>query len=119
LLLLRAVLGIAVLLEGGFYIWGSSPTPAAWFVGCGAFVAGAMLLFGLLTPVVGAMVGVGALGVALSLFPVCTPSVFDSKASLIFGVTMLLTVVSLGPGRFSVDARVFGRREIIIPPRTR
>ena len=43
----------------------------------------------------------------------------DGKPALIFAVTMLLTVMGLGPGRFSVDARVFGRREIIIPPRIR
>jgi hypothetical protein len=29
---------------------------------------------------------------------------------------MVLTVAGLGPGAFSVDARLFGRREIIIPP---
>jgi hypothetical protein len=29
---------------------------------------------------------------------------------------MLVAVIVLGPGAFSVDARLFGRREIIIPP---
>ena len=29
---------------------------------------------------------------------------------------MLVAVIFLGPGAFSVDARVFGPREIIIPP---
>jgi hypothetical protein len=42
---------------------------------------------------------------------------FDSKPALIFALTMLLAIIGAGPGRFSVDARVFGRREIIIPPR--
>jgi hypothetical protein len=31
-------------------------------------------------------------------------------------MTMVLAIIGLGPGAFSVDARVFGRREIIIPP---
>jgi hypothetical protein len=30
---------------------------------------------------------------------------------------MLVTIIGLGPGAFSLDARMFGRREIIIPPR--
>jgi hypothetical protein len=29
---------------------------------------------------------------------------------------MLLALILIGPGAFSVDARLFGRREIIIPP---
>jgi hypothetical protein len=44
------------------------------------------------------------------------PNLFDSKLSLVFGLTMLLSVMGIGPGAFSVAARVFGRREIIIPP---
>jgi hypothetical protein len=30
-----------------------------------------------------------------------------------------VAVVFLGPGAFSLDARLFGRREIIIPPVSR
>jgi hypothetical protein len=29
---------------------------------------------------------------------------------------MLVELILLGPGAFSVDARLFGRRKIIIPP---
>jgi hypothetical protein len=28
---------------------------------------------------------------------------------------MLIVIVILGPGAFSVDSRLFGRREVIIP----
>ena len=35
---------------------------------------------------------------------------------LIFAGIMAAAIVFLGPGAFSVDARLFGRREIIIPP---
>jgi hypothetical protein len=82
-----------------------------------AGVCGVLLLAGFLTPVVGGVVGVGALAISLSLLPSCIPSLFDSTVVLAFGATILLAVVILGPGAFSVDARVFGRREIIIPPR--
>ena len=118
MLLLRAVFGMVLLVEGGFYIGEANPTPPSWFIGLLAFAAGVLLLIGFFTPIVGAVVAAGAAGVGLSLFPASTGSLFDSRISLIFGLTMLVTIIGLGPGAFSIDARVFGRREIIIPPRT-
>jgi uncharacterized membrane protein YphA (DoxX/SURF4 family) len=116
LLLQRAAFGTAVIVQGSFYLREANPTLAAWCVGLSALTAGGLLLVGLFTPFAGAVVGVGAAGVSLSLLPGCTPNVFDSKPALFFALTMLLTIIGVGPGRFSVDARVFGRREIIIPP---
>jgi uncharacterized membrane protein YphA (DoxX/SURF4 family) len=78
--------------------------------------AGCLLVLGFLTPITGTVVGVGACSVALSLLPGCTPNLFDARPASIFAWTMLVTLIGLGPGRFSVDARVFGRREIMIPP---
>jgi uncharacterized membrane protein YphA (DoxX/SURF4 family) len=78
--------------------------------------AGVLLLVGFLTPLVALLVTAGAGGVAFSLLPACSQNLFDSKISVIFGFTMLVAILGLGPGAFSVDARVFGRREIIIPP---
>jgi hypothetical protein len=116
LLFLRTVLGLAVLGEGRSYISGQNATPVGWILGLSAFAAGGLLIIGFLTPVVGAGVTVLAVGVALSLLPSALPTLFDSKITLLFGVTMLLNITGLGPGAFSVDARLFGRREIIIPP---
>jgi uncharacterized membrane protein YphA (DoxX/SURF4 family) len=117
LLLQRAVLALVLLAEGGCYMGEPNPTPATWFMGISAFAAGGLLLIGFSTPIVAGVVAVGVAGIGLSVLPACTPSLFDSKISIIFGLTMLITIVGLGPGAFSVDARVFGRREIIIPPR--
>jgi uncharacterized membrane protein YphA (DoxX/SURF4 family) len=89
-----------------------------WFMALSSFVAGTLILVGFLTPVAGFFVAAGAAGVELSLLPACTPTAFESKISVIFGLTMLVTIIGLGPGAISVDARVFGRREIVIPPRT-
>jgi uncharacterized membrane protein YphA (DoxX/SURF4 family) len=115
LLLLRAVFGITLLVQGGFYLRGPDPAPGAWFVGLTALAAGVLLLIGFLTPIVGAVVGVGAIGIGLSLLPACTPTLFESTTPIILAVTMLLAIIVLGPGAVSVDARIFGRREIIIP----
>lgn len=115
LLLLRAVFGVALLVQGGFYLRGPDPAPGEWFVGLTALAAGVLMLIGFLTPIVGVVVGVGGIGVGLSLLPSCATTLFESRTLIVFAVTMLLTIIVLGPGAVSVDARIFGRREIIIP----
>jgi uncharacterized membrane protein YphA (DoxX/SURF4 family) len=116
LLLLRAVLGAAVVTEGIFYFTRADSALAAWFSGCLALAAGALLLAGFLTPIAAAVIGAGAMAVELSLLPPASPSFFDSRSSLVFALAILVAIAGLGPGAFSVDARIFGRREIIIPP---
>jgi hypothetical protein len=44
--------------------------------------------------------------------------VVESYVSAIFAATVRLGTMILGPGAFSVDPRIYGRREIIIPPRS-
>jgi uncharacterized membrane protein YphA (DoxX/SURF4 family) len=119
LLLLRTALGLAVLVQGGFYFRTTDTTPAQWTAGLAGLtliLGGVLLLIGFLTPVAGGIVGLGAVGIWLSLLPLSATTLFDSSVAVVFGATILLAVVILGPGAFSVDARVFGRREIIIPP---
>ena len=115
LVLLRSTLGIAVIIEGGYYIGGSNSFSAAWFAGIAGLAAGGLLLIGFLTPIACTVISVIGTCVVLSLLPVSSPNVFDSKSAVIFAACMLVSLIGLGPGAFSMDARVFGRREIIIP----
>jgi hypothetical protein len=117
LLLLRSVLGLALLVEGRFYLGEPEATVGTWVLGLSALATGGLLLVGLLTPFAGSIVVLGAFGVLLSLFPSSTPNVFDSKSATVFASAMLVTIIGAGPGRYSADARIFGRREVIIPPR--
>jgi uncharacterized membrane protein YphA (DoxX/SURF4 family) len=90
-----AVQGIACFSPGGVRIW-------TWTLGILAIAIGASLLVGFLTPVLGgaaALIGVGIAG--------------GTPAS-IFVALVAVAVVLLGPGAFSLDARLFGRREIVI-----
>jgi hypothetical protein len=86
-------------------------------VGLVGVASGALLWAGFLTPFVGVTVALSGAGIGFSLLPVCTRTVFESYISVVFALTILLVIIILGPGAFSVDARVFGRREIIIPQR--
>ena len=61
-----------------------------------------------MTPIMAVVIGLYA--AALFLF-----STFHSNQSA-FNVIVLTTAIALlGPGAFSIDARMFGRREILIP----
>jgi uncharacterized membrane protein YphA (DoxX/SURF4 family) len=115
LLLLRAVFAAALLVQGAYYLREPGPTPATWFVGLVGVASGALLFIGFLTPIVGAVVGLAAIGIGFSLFPACTRTLFEPYVPLVFALAILLAIIILGPGAFSVDARLFGRREIIIP----
>ncbi len=90
-------------------------TFGTWIVGLLAIASGALLLIGFLTPAACAMVGIGGAGMALSWLPSSTMNLFDTKLSTLFVIIIAAAVMLLGPGAFSLDARVFGRREIIIP----
>lgn len=108
-------MGTAIVVQGGAFVGRPDATPASWLLGLSALASGCMLLIGFLTPVGGVIVGFDVIGISLPALPVPTPAVFDSRPALIFGLTILLAIIGAGPGRFSIDARVFGRREIIIP----
>ncbi|HET6975926.1 MAG TPA: hypothetical protein VFI24_06370 [Pyrinomonadaceae bacterium] len=69
------------------------------------------MLLGLVTPVVAMLIGVASVYLAIS-----------SLANLIQSldtVVLSTAIALLGPGAFSIDARMFGRREIFIPHTTR
>ena len=115
LLLLRAVIGIAVVVQAEPYVGAPGASLGSWLVGLSGLAAGCLLLAGFLTPLAGVVVALDVIGISISDLPSITAGVFDSRPALIFGLTMVLAIIGAGPGRFSVDARVFGRREIIIP----
>ncbi len=119
LFLLRAAIGLVAIIQGVFYLTADAHSALEMWLGLLGIAAGAALLAGFLTPVAGVVVALGALGAALSVLPAPAPNLLDAKLSLIFAAIITVAIVFLGPGAFSMDARLFGRREIIIPPSTR
>ncbi len=107
LLVMRAAAGSALLLRG---VAGLSTEPV---LGIAALLLlqialGALLFAGLWTPVTGALVA------ALELATVTQPG--DPWTRILLG-TLGLSLALLGPGAWSVDARLFGWRRITIPDR--
>jgi uncharacterized membrane protein YphA (DoxX/SURF4 family) len=51
-------------------------------------------------------------------FPKVSTDPFVNPTTATLFAAIALAVICLGPGAFSLDARLFGRREIIIPARS-
>ena len=87
----------------------SSSVPAAAWGVCGV-----ALTLGLFTAVCSTLVGVGYALVLFMPFETAVLPHLDSIAAVI-GLAAAAGLGILGPGAFSIDARLFGRREIFIP----
>jgi uncharacterized membrane protein YphA (DoxX/SURF4 family) len=116
LLLLRVAVGVTVLAQCVAYAvdWRHLGL-ATWAVGLLAIASSVSLLIGYLTPFSGVLLALLSLGAALSWLPAPNPNLFDSKLATALASVIAVAMVCLGPGAFSVDARLFGRREITIP----
>jgi uncharacterized membrane protein YphA (DoxX/SURF4 family) len=58
---------------------------------------------------------VAIIGDMISLTSTHSLEMVDTRAIEVLGIMIALSVACLGPGAFSLDSRLFGRREIVIP----
>jgi hypothetical protein len=107
LLLMRLVVGAVVLWHAGPGLW-SDPPLHTIAVYASLAVAALLLIAGLWTPLAGAVVAV------VAIFEILTgePAVGRLLAATIAGALTML-----GPGRLSIDARLFGWKRIELPMR--
>jgi uncharacterized membrane protein YphA (DoxX/SURF4 family) len=113
---MRVALGATALVQGALYLVDASHSMiATWTGGFLAAASGVMLLFGFLTPVASIVVGLGSLGIALWWLPAPATNLIENTLASLFVVIMSAAILFLGPGAFSVDSYLFGRREIVIP----
>jgi len=88
--------------------------PPTWVI---AIALGLFLIIGLVTPVVSFLATLEAAGMLFAIFQGELPGGLVSKLYCILLAGSSAALVLLGPGAFSVDARWFGWREIIVTPR--
>jgi hypothetical protein len=112
LLVLRWIVGISASVEASFSIAVvHSPPYVALAAAFG--LAGLALLPGVLTPFAGALLA--AVGTSILLFEnPASLKLLDSHMALFEFIVMAATLSVLGPGAASVDARLYGRREVAI-----
>ena len=116
LLLLRGAVGGWFVVVSGTYL--AHGGQGGWWrlvVGVLAGASGASLLIGFLTPI-GVLAGLVAIGFSLSWSLLRAPAFLNEILAALPAVIAAAAVFLLGPGALSLDARLFGRREISIPP---
>jgi uncharacterized membrane protein YphA (DoxX/SURF4 family) len=114
-LLLRIVSGAVALLQGGdIAVDVDAAGPLGWMIGLLVAASGAALLVGFLTPVASAVVAVVCAAPALLPATLTPTSLSTDRLALILTVTIAVAMTCLGPGAFSLDAWLFGRREVLI-----
>lgn len=113
LLLLRALVGGSLIAQGVSYLHSANGGFGAWGLAGLAFAGAALLLLGLMTPLVACLVAASGAGIALSWIP--SPGLLDGYLAIVNLIGLPVVIALLGPGAFSFDARMYGRREITIP----
>ena len=108
LLLMRLVVGSALIVRASSILWNDPPinttVMSVFLAGCGI-----LLIPGLWTPVAGTLVALLEIWQILALAG-------DRWVALLLG-TIGGALAMLGPGLWSVDARLFGWKRVEVPPR--
>jgi hypothetical protein len=112
LLLLRVAVGGATSLQAWLLIAANHGANVEVVLAALAFATGLALIIGVLTPI--ASVLLTAAGLLLALYPNVRGHLllFQSIMARLEFIAMSAALVSLGPGFLSLDARMYGRREI-------
>lgn len=98
MLLLRALVAFMLVTQ-------VTAAAGGWFVKVPVLAGAILLLMGLITPIVAVAIGLVSLSLAFS----------NNDVVQVVGLSGAIAL--LGPGAFSIDARLFGRREVFIPRR--
>jgi uncharacterized membrane protein YphA (DoxX/SURF4 family) len=115
LLVLRLAVALALVVHGAACLAGE-PTLGMSAVAVTAALTAALLVIGLLTPLAGSLAAVTGVGLAMAWLPAPTANPFEVRLTAVLVVSVATAIALLGPGAFSLDAALFGRREIAIPP---
>ena len=108
LLLMRSVIGCVLIVRASLRLWGDPPLNIT-ITAVILLVAGFLLVLGLWTPIVGTSVA------AIEVWKILTQP-GDRWLWLLLG-TASVALAMLGPGRWSIDARLFGWKRVEAPPR--
>ncbi|MCU1252626.1 MAG: hypothetical protein JWQ49_5655 [Edaphobacter sp.] len=119
LVVLRLTVALSAIVQGIGTFMESPAQILSWTIGSLEALVGASLLIGFLTPIAGASASLVNLAIGVSWFMTPGERAHDRAVADFYLVVISIAITVLGPGAFSLDARLFGRREIIIPEASR
>ena len=113
LLLLRLVVGGAASSEAWLQVTANNGAlNSSVAVALLAFVTGLALVIGFMTPLASVLLSAGGLLLMVNSSITGHLLLFESGMARLEFIAMSAALISLGPGALSVDARLYGRREI-------
>lgn len=115
LLLLRAAGGAVFITQGVAYL-GNRHLGLLMLAVISLMIAvGFLLVIGFLTRFVAVVAALLGMTGVLSLFPRSTVGPLENPITAVLLAVIAIAVICMGAGALSIDARMFGRREIVIP----
>ena len=103
-MLLRMLVGVTLIAQTVTQVRSSELSAQGWVLAAVVILGAGCLLLGFVTPVVAVLIALASLANTIQKLDT---------------VVLSTAIALLGPGAFSIDARMFGRREILIPHSTR
>jgi uncharacterized membrane protein YphA (DoxX/SURF4 family) len=116
LLSLRAAVGVVFIIQGMAYFENKGELGFLMLAITSLLTAvGILLLIGFLTRIAAFVAVIIGTSSMFSWLPGSSLGPFQDRATAALAAVIAVAVICLGAGALSLDARLFGRREIIIP----
>jgi uncharacterized membrane protein YphA (DoxX/SURF4 family) len=116
---MRVAVALSAIVQGANTLIQSHALMLGCATGSLNILVGAALLIGFLTPIAGASALLSNLATGISWSLTSGGNTHGKEVDALYLVVISIAITLLGPGAFSLDARLFGRREIFIPKRSR